>query len=73
MADRDTTSAAPCGKPAYEPADLSIRADHSAGQVVVELIDPVGDGFMLRVEPGPALELALRIVATVAKLRRIES
>jgi hypothetical protein len=73
MVTDDSSAATPCGKPTYTAADLSIRHDFANDQVVVELADHDGDGFILRIEPGPALELALRLAAVVARLRRIET
>jgi hypothetical protein len=72
MVANDSSAADLRGKPTYEPAEVSVRADHSARQVVVELVDLDAAGVELRLAPEQGLELALRLAAAVARLLRIE-
>jgi hypothetical protein len=65
-------TAEPLGGKAFAPASITVRSDARIIAVVVELVDEDGAGIELRISPHQALEAALRIAASVAKLMRIE-
>jgi hypothetical protein len=73
MAADDLSAAGLRGNTPFHIADLVVTADHAARRVVLEVHDPdADDGVEIAMPADQAFEVALKIVAAIAKLRRIE-
>lgn len=52
-------------------ADIIITADHAFDAIKLELVDANGDGIETLLDYALALDLALRLAAACARLRRL--
>lgn len=52
-----------------EPHNVQVQPDHDVGGVTLEVADQAGNGFRTILDQLAALEVALRIIGAVARLR----
>lgn len=74
MATDDSNARNPGGNPGnpitdIEPASVDVRPDYGVGGVTFEVVDRTGDGFRTVFDQAVALDVAMRIVGSLARLR----
>ena len=69
--DDTTRSAEPQGILDLEVASLEVRPVPVLNAVQVEIASPTGDGFRILLDLGLTLDLALRLVGSAMRLRRL--
>ena len=52
-----------------EPHSVDVRPDYGVGGVQIEVVDRTGRGFRTIFDPDAAVDLCLRAIAAVARLR----
>jgi hypothetical protein len=52
-----------------EPHQIDLHPDHDVGGVALEIVDRSGSGFRTIPDQAPALDLACKITAAIARLR----
>ena len=52
-----------------EPVQVDVRPDYDCGGVLIEAVDRDGNGFSTIFDHQAALELVLRVVGALARLR----
>jgi hypothetical protein len=56
-----------------EPGTISVQPNYNVGGITLEIVDSAGAGFLTVLDQAAALNLALRLIAAIARLRGWES
>jgi hypothetical protein len=52
-----------------EPQSVTVAPDHDTGGVLLEIVDRVGSGFATILDQLVAIDVAIRLIGSVARLR----
>ena len=73
-AGQDMPAAGSGGNPTIteiEPHSIMVWADHDHGGVAIEITDRAGAGFRTLLDWAPAMDMAMRLAASCARLRGV--